>query len=86
MDGVQHSQLRTYLEALWTDELGTDAGAIDADTNFFEHGADSMNAVRMLVAALDHYDAEIEIEAFLAEPTLGRLELLLIDAVAARSE
>ena len=84
MAEAQATELRTFLETLWTDELGAQGLELQDDSNFFDLGADSMNAVRMLVAALDHLDVEIDLGDFLAEPTLGNLERLLGAAVTAK--
>jgi len=84
MAEAQATELRTFLETLWTDELGAQGLELQDDSNFFDLGADSMNAVRMLVAALDHLDVEIDLGDFLAEPTLGNLERLLGAAATAK--
>jgi acyl carrier protein len=77
--GPHQKDVRSYLERLWSDELGTNK--LDDASDFFKLGGDSMNAVRMLVAALDHWDAQIDLERFLRDPTLGNLDRLLVEAI-----
>lgn len=82
MTEAEGGEVRAYLERLWSAELSI--ATFDDGSDFFELGGDSMNAVRMLVAALDRFDVEIDLERFLSKPTLGELDRLLVAAVHAR--
>ena len=56
-----------YVIDLWSNFLGIDK--IDPSTSFFDEKGDSMLMVQMLVKALHDLQVEIDVEAFLEEPT-----------------
>ncbi|HEX8379387.1 MAG TPA: acyl carrier protein [Allosphingosinicella sp.] len=66
-------RVEAQLREIWSGFLGRDD--FPADRSFFELGGNSMDLIRMVVAA-GRLGAELDYEKFLADPTLANLAAL----------
>jgi acyl carrier protein len=55
--------------------LGT--RAIGADDDFFEAGGDSIELMRLVAMAQEHFDVDLEVREFFAHPTIAELARLI---------
>jgi acyl carrier protein len=78
------AEVSLYLELLWAETL--DLREVAADADFFAIGGDSMAAIRMIVAVLDRFDVDIDLESFFADPTIRTLQGLVEAAARAKGQ
>jgi amino acid adenylation domain-containing protein len=72
------------LAAIWTEVLGvTPIGATD---NFFDRGADSLDATRLITLIETHFGKESPLASFWRAPTLARMARLLEEPGASQAE
>jgi acyl carrier protein len=63
------------LRSIWLDWLPVND--FTPDENFFDLGGSSLAAVNMLIAAQDEFEADIDVDQFLENPSLGTLAHLI---------
>ena len=68
-------EMTVLIRRFWAEAL--DVSEVPENGDFFELGGDSMAAVGMLTAVLDHYDTDIDLECFFGNPTIRVLRDLI---------
>lgn len=76
-------EMTATIQRFWAQALALPQVAEDSD--FFELGGDSMAAIGMLTAVLDHYDTDIDLECFFGSPTIQMLRKLIDHARGGRN-
>lgn len=69
------ASLHASLRRLWSEILETEVSG--TSDSFFELGGDSLEMITMLFAAAEKYDADVDFEPFLENPTIEFLAILL---------
>lgn len=71
------TEVRSVVTQMWRDIFGRDVG----DTaNFFDLGGDSLTAVNFVITLQQRWNVRIELETFLADPTIEALVGLIRDS------
>ncbi len=73
---------RALVGSLWCEALGTPDLAPDASAHFIASGGSSLAAMRMSTRIRKQLGTRLDVGAFLADPTFGRLEQLLSGSTA----
>jgi len=68
-----HGAIETWLAAQLAELLGTSASCLDAGADFFQLGGHSLLATRWLARARKHFEVELALGDFLAQPTIAAL-------------
>ena len=72
------TKLQTRLQVLWGKVLGLETCALlNAKTDFFEMGGNSLAAARLIAALKEEYDVTLSLAGFLQNPTIHGLEILI---------
>ncbi len=73
---------RALVGSLWAEALGTPDMAPDASAHFIASGGSSLAAMRMSTRIRKQLGTRLDVGAFLADPTFGRLNQLLSGSAA----